>query len=289
MHKSWTPQQEQILRLYYPTRGLKWCAKLMDRPPASIRQKASRLGLKQDRQSEFFKDWQKRAAESKIGKKRPDQAKVMARLHAEGKIQLTEEGRRKIGASAKKRIAEQGHPRGALGLKHTEETKLLIGQKSKLAWESMPEENKVAKIDKMMKTRIANGTVAPPRKASWKAGWRVIGGVNKYYRSGWEANYARYLEWLKGQQQIAAWKHEPTTFWFEGIKRGTRSYLPDFWVQANDGSECYHEVKGWMDSKSKTKLKRMSIYHPTVKIVLIDKKSYQALAKSISTMIPDWE
>jgi len=124
---------------------------------------------------------------------------------------------------------------------------------------------------------------------AWKAGWRVIGGVKKYYRSKWEANYARYLEWLRLGGHISEWKHEPTTFWFESIKRGTRSYLPDFWVKENSGLEVYHEVKGWLDSKSKTKLKRMAKYHPTVKLLMIDAKSYASIAKSVKAFIPDWE
>ena len=57
--------------------------------------------------------------------------------------------------------------------------------------------------------------------ASWKAGWREIGGQRIYARSRWEANYARYLEWLRANGSIAKWEHEPETFWFEGIKRGT--------------------------------------------------------------------
>ena len=38
------------------------------------------------------------------------------------------------------------------------------------------------------------------------------------------------LEWLKKNKQIKKWEHEPETFWFEGIMRGCRSYLPDFRV-----------------------------------------------------------
>lgn len=120
------------------------------------------------------------------------------------------------------------------------------------------------------------------------AGWREIGGVRKYYRSKWEANYARYLEWLRSRGDISNWEHEPKTFWFEAIRRGVRSYLPDFRVTENGGAEVYHEVKGWMDPKSKTKLKRMAKYHPTVKIVVIDKKA-MASVSTLARLIPGWE
>lgn len=126
-------------------------------------------------------------------------------------------------------------------------------------------------------------------KTTWKQGWREIGGIRKYYRSRWEANYARYLQFLKERKEITSWEHEPETFWFNGIKRGCVSYLPDFKVILNDGESEYHEVKGYMDSKSKTKIKRMAKYHPKVKLVVIDRKVYQSLEKSLHGFIKDWE
>jgi len=127
------------------------------------------------------------------------------------------------------------------------------------------------------------------KKSNTSAGWRVIGGIRKYYRSRWEANYARYLEWLKGLGEIKKWEHEPETFWFEAIRRGTRSYLPDFRVTANDDSVSYHEVKGYMDPQSKTKLKRMAKYHPHIVLHLIDAKRYNTLKRQVSRIIKDWE
>ncbi len=121
------------------------------------------------------------------------------------------------------------------------------------------------------------------------AAWREIGGVKKYYRSRWEANYARYLQFLKEQGKIKDWKHESKTFWFDGIKRGCVSYLPDFWVLENNGSEAYHEVKGFMDSKSKTKIKRMAKYHPTVKLIVVGSKEYSALRRNAAALIKGWE
>lgn len=127
------------------------------------------------------------------------------------------------------------------------------------------------------------------KRSDWKAGWREIGGLRKYYRSRWEANYARYLQWLKEHGQIASWKHEPETFWFDGVKRGCVSYLPDFRVIDIDGRVIYHEVKGWMDDRSITKIKRMAKYHPTVRLIVIDGNGYKSIAKKVSGMIKDWE
>lgn len=121
------------------------------------------------------------------------------------------------------------------------------------------------------------------------AGWREIGGKRNYYRSRWEANYARYLEWLKHHDHIQGWEHEPETFWFDQIKRGVRSYLPDFRVTEKSGRVAYYEVKGWMDPRSATKLKRMAKYHPAVTIVVIDSKEYRAVAETAKYLVEGWE
>lgn len=120
-----------------------------------------------------------------------------------------------------------------------------------------------------------------------KSGKREDIGI--YVRSSWEANYARYLNWLLKNKQIIGWEYEKETFEFVGIKRGTRFYTPDFKVQVSDGVFEYHEVKGWMHPKGKTALSRMKKYHPNINIVLIQKAEYQAIARSVKGMIPSWE
>lgn len=112
---------------------------------------------------------------------------------------------------------------------------------------------------------------------------------NQYFRSRWEANYARYLNWLIDQKQIASWQFEPDTFEFEPIKRGNRFYTPDFKVFDLDGSHSYHEIKGYMDSDSATKLRRMAKYFPQEKLVLIDKPVYQGIARTMAPLLPNWE
>lgn len=147
-------------------------------------------------------------------------------------------------------------------------------------------------IPKMLNTRLKKyGTLATNtrEKCSWKAGWREIGGKRKYFRSKWEANYARYLEWLKEHNQIKEWQHENKTFWFDDIKRGCRSYLPDFEITNNNGSIEYHEVKGWYDDRSKTKTKRMAKYYPEVKLIIIFQKQYNDIKNKVGRLIKDWE
>jgi hypothetical protein len=115
-----------------------------------------------------------------------------------------------------------------------------------------------------------------------------LGGL--YVRSRWEANYARYLNFLKKTGAIYDWKYETQTWWFEPIKRGTRSYTCDFevWVK-KDSTPYYAEIKGWMDAKSKTRLKRMAKYYPDVEIRVVGEKDYRVLSKNFSGMIKHWE
>lgn len=146
---------------------------------------------------------------------------------------------------------------------------------------------------KQVNARRAKGTWGTPKEnregATWKAGWREIGGYRKYYRSRWEANYARYLEWLRERGEIRSWQHEPKTFWFDAIRRGVRSYLPDFLVVENSGEEVWHEVKGWMDQRSRTTLKRMAKYYPGERVIVIDGPQIKAIDRKMSSMIVGWE
>lgn len=112
---------------------------------------------------------------------------------------------------------------------------------------------------------------------------------NRYFRSKMEANYARYLQWLKEKGEILDWKYEPIEFTFESIKRGAgRTYKPDFLVVKLDNSDYFEEVKGYMDAVSKTKLKRMAKYFPDVEIRIVDKARMREIAKW-KKLIPGWE
>ena len=105
---------------------------------------------------------------------------------------------------------------------------------------------------------------------------------DRYFRSSYEANYARFMNFSK-----IAWEYEAKTFWFDEIKRGTRSYTPDFFLPATNE---YHEVKGWMDAKSITQLKRMALYYPAIKIVVVDGTFFKSANKQgLCRLIPGWE
>lgn len=193
------------------------------------------------------------------------------------------------------------HPRGALGMRHTEENRAKFSERMRNAWKAakatgtiwMSEANRQKRSDAMLNRNIRlmkSGGVNKPYSRAKGGRRKDIG--NRYFRSSWEANIARYLTWLVDNKiDIARWEYEPETFWFQSIKRGARSYTPDFKVWPIDESNApyYIEVKGWMDKKSMTKLARMKRYHPQVKIELIDATRYASIASTAGVLIKTWE
>lgn len=125
-------------------------------------------------------------------------------------------------------------------------------------------------------------------KSTWKQDWAEIGGKRHFFRSRWEYRYALYLQLMKENNHIKEWYHEPKTFYFEGIKRGTNNYKPDFMVVFPNGKEEWYEVKGYMDAKSKTKIKRMAKYHPDIVLTVIDKEWFKKNGRTLKNIIKSW-
>lgn len=266
MRKFWTPSEVLALGQAYaqPTfeeAQLSELAIRLGRSKIAVHLKASELGLT-DR-----------------GKR-----KVVARKD-EPKFKSRQERSAYQSRVSKERIARNGHPRGMAGKRHSAASAEAISRSNKARWAARPEAEKIE-----IGTKIAKALAGAPqvKRGSWKAGWREIGGRRCFFRSKWEANYARYLEWLKARGEILEWEYEPRTFWFEAIKRGVRSYKPDFLVTEKNGQQAWHEVKGWMDARSKTCLKRMAKYYPSERIILIQEKQYRAIISTVARLV-DWE
>lgn len=122
-----------------------------------------------------------------------------------------------------------------------------------------------------------------------KGGWRTIGGKRYHFRSKMEMNYARILQWEKEQALIEDWEYEPKEFWFEKIKRGVRSYKPDFKVVMKGGAHEWRETKGFHHKRGQTALKRMKKYYPGEKVVLVEYATFTTLSKQLSKIIKGWE
>lgn len=134
--------------------------------------------------------------------------------------------------------------------------------------------------------------------------------LNCYFRSKWEANLARYWNFIK-----VPWEYEPKEFEFKTIKKGSRFYKPDFYLPKIDE---YIELKGYFTASDKTKLRRFKKYYPeefkklrfviedpfarskengeVMKFLLddLDKEfiniiSYKEIKEKLGTLIPSWE
>lgn len=194
--------------------------------------------------------------------------------------------------SSKAAIKKFGHPRGFLGHKRTPKDLAQIKAGVKKAWADPnhiynSNEHRQRISDRFSKLAAAR----PAANAFSRAKYGVRADLGSiFFRSAWEANYARYLNFLiRHEGLIERWQYEPETFWFVTIKRGCRSYKPDFKVFFKNGSREYHEVKGWMYPRAKTALKRMAKYYPKVPITLIDEARYKAISSQCKHMIKEWE
>lgn len=272
--KRWSAGDEAVVREWYLARGatkldLVQLARALGRSFASVAVHAGRMGL----------GVRSRPTGRKVTRKYP----------------TNDESRAAIGRSTKERIAREGHPRGARGLRHTPEHLARMQAAAKEWRDSASPAVLRDAADRALATRLAKyGTLAPGNDASrnpysrTKYGKRAdLGG--QFFRSRWEANYARFLNWRVARGDIRRWEYEAETFWFEAIRRGVRSYTPDFRITANDGTVYFDEVKGWMDAKSVTKIARMGRYHPAVDLRVIDAKRYRIIERTLASIIPGWE
>lgn len=199
-----------------------------------------------------------------------------------------------LSAQARRFLESHPHPRGFAGRKHSAASRAVMGQKSRAGFARRTPDQEADRHAKRNATNLARyGTGAPGVLSGVKAFSRAKSGRradldNCYFRSMWEANYARYLNWLQSRGEIRSWRYEPKTFVFHGVTRGVLTYTPDFEVTEADGRTGYHEVKGWMDAKSKAKLRRMAQFYPDERVLLITQAEYEAIKKWAS-MIPGWE
>lgn len=217
--------------------------------------------------------------------------------HAKGSYERTEEQNRKM-AEAMQKVREAG------GWQISDEKKKMLSEKLKNAWASgeqakkqkqtciekygvehhmkLPEFRNLTKIkhtgrkisEETRKKLSANSQKQTHRFSRCRGGFRED--LKLYFRSSWEANYARYLNHIN-----TSWEYEPTTF---DLGEGY-TYTPDF--KLNDGS--YIEIKGWLTEKGKMKLERFKSKYPDVKLILLDRNDYRKLVNEYKNIIPYWE
>lgn len=192
----------------------------------------------------------------------------------------TEKAKKAVGDRTKKWIKKNGHPRGMLGKTHTAEVRENVGRASVWKWMSLTQKDHNRRVMQANLKKRENGAMLHNEgdgKKTWKGQWAQVGPHYHYFRSSWEIRYAQYLEELWDNGEIQYWEPEESTFWFEDTSSLVHSYTPDFTVYENDYSETYHEVKGWMDDRSKKCLELMDKEYPQIKLTVIDSKKFKKL------------
>lgn len=106
-------------------------------------------------------------------------------------------------------------------------------------------------------------------------------------RSKWETNIGLYLDFLVKNKEIKDWEYEPERYNFDmpegNIKVRIGTYLPDFRVTNNDGTQYLIEVKGY--KQGMRKIQRMKKYYPHLPVQLIEAKDYAVLKKQLSKLL----
>ena len=102
---------------------------------------------------------------------------------------------------------------------------------------------------------------------------------NLFFRSRWEANFARILNYWK-----IPWEYEPVRF-----DLGDCTYLPDFKVHDPEAGDYFVEIKGMFEELDKKKFKLFSEKYPEVRLQIIEGNQYRDLQKEFSNKIENWE
>jgi hypothetical protein len=91
----------------------------------------------------------------------------------------------------------------------------------------------------------------------------IIGGAGYVFDSKFEMKWARYLQFLKEQEEILEWYYHPVKFDFRSFDYKNKPYVytPDFSVIENDGSLMYHEAKGYIETKDISRLRRANKHY----------------------------
>jgi hypothetical protein len=304
-YKYWTKNQIEILEKEYsqPSPNLIFLSKIFNRLPSNISRKAKQIGIKTSykrpkrletvRRQRETKGWplKKELELKELYNKYTN--KELSKIFNKTDVAIEHKLKKlRLKKDIKKRGWKwrDGHPKGMLGKTHSEENKIKAGQRLRTMWKDPNNYLNSQEYRQILSDRAVhlNKTkLFRNRYSRAKIGKREdLDGL--FVRSSWEANYARYLNWMKERGEIKDWQYEKETFNFP-VKRGTRSYTPDFRVVEKDGKITYYEIKGWMTKKGATALKRMKKYYPEIKIVLVAKKEYYAISKWRTLISPNWE
>lgn len=100
----------------------------------------------------------------------------------------------------------------------------------------------------------------------------IIDGQDYGFKSKFESRWAQYLQFLKESGQIFSWHYEKNTFYFKDEATAPVQYTPDFLIREKFGCPEYdywQECKGYFDSQTNTKFRRLQSHYPGIVIDLV--------------------
>ena len=135
-------------------------------------------------------------------------------------------------------------------------------------------------IDERLRKKAALSVGHPLNPGCGRGKSGIRKDLNQYFRSTWEANFARLLEWFGFE-----YEYEPKVFSL--IDNGFQlSYRPDFYLFKFD---LWVELKGYLGCESKRKLDLFKEQYPNLNFTLITERYYNVLANCFRFLIPNWE
>ena len=224
---------------------------------------ASRIGKKLPSLTLEHKEKMSKAL---TGQKRSDETRAKMSASSKGKPKSLEHAAKNRKHGFKKGIENIN----ANGLSEEHRRKISIANEGNYSHPHTPESKK-----KLSESLIRHNL---------KYGYKGSGGrgkqgrrddLNCFFRSTWEANYARYLNYCG-----IGWEFEKTRF---ATPYGT--YCPDFYLEEFN---LYVEVKGW-DLSDIQPRKRQWLKEQDINFIEINGERYKNLENRYSTKINSWE
>ena len=240
-----------------------------------------------------YYDATKRNVGKSCSKKCANMTMAATRQH-NGNYVMSDEQKRKLSEAGHKRFAKQGEKeKMSERLKDVHKNnpniaiKILASRRSsgRPHWTQTPEgrikmskQNTGKKISDEAKTKLSIKARQRVRTLRELNHTSAHGGTRKdlgmYFRSGWEANFARIQNFLKKN-----WSYEPETFEL----KPWMSYTPDFLVD-----DEYVELKGRMTELCEKKINLFRELYPEKTLIVITGVEYNKLRKEYKEKIA-WE
>lgn len=125
-----------------------------------------------------------------------------------------------------------------------------------------------------IRNSILNGSYVPQNNAFKGNGFRKD--LNQFFRSRWEANFARILRYMRLDYDYEANR-------FDLIDS---VFIPDFYLSKQN---LFVEIQGFLRKTKQDKLKKFSELYPNIKLFILDAQGYGKLENVYSPLIHSWE